>query len=231
MESTSAYDIKFNEAGLISEVTQYWGGKFHQKTIKEYDKAGKLITEYVEVPDRSYIEHSKYDSDGLLIEKTKPSCKQIYRYDKQGKLIQLFKHIKALDNFCIDFLYNEEGYIVKHIKKYSNNLFGEIVTYSYDKKGNIDHSIFNEDGNDIFIHFEYDQDGEITKTVEVSSHIKSDSEEPQIEIPMVWYEDFEYDENGNIIASITRNGNRIDSRKEWKIKYRDNNKQIKTSQT
>lgn len=36
----------------------------------------------------------------------------------------------------------------------------------------------------------------------------------------VWIEEFKYDDNGNVISMIAKNGDRIISRSEWKIKYR-----------
>jgi hypothetical protein len=47
---------------------------------------------------------------------------------------------------------------------YPDGSLGIIETYSYDKNGNIEHSLFKE-SFESFTYYEYDSDGKLTKTV------------------------------------------------------------------
>lgn len=82
---------------------------------------------------------------------------------------------------------------------------GKMQMYSYDKRGNIEHSLLKE-SFESFTYYEYDSDGKITKKVAESHGIETDSEESSNESTKIWYEEFEYDNNGMLLPLLKGKG-------------------------
>ena len=222
-------DIIFNEYGEIYKIETYREDD-SKKTVclKEYDSNGRLIVcKKLDDSGETYVEYRyKYNSIGNLIErvmmnsKNQIMYKSLYVYDQIGRLIQQLKHnIIGGYQYWIAYLYNEDGNVGIKTEIFNNGVLGEIETFSYSKNGNIEHSLFKE-SFDSFTYYEYDSDGNIIKKVTESHNIESDSDDSKEEMPQIWYEEFEYDKNGNVIAAIEREGSDIVYRHEWIIKYK-----------
>lgn len=226
-EEIDRSEIKFNEFGEIQNLTRHHLGKLINKTRNKYDKAGRLIVqESIDEPGRLFVAYNyKYDSSDKLIEKiikNKKSLlfKYLYTYDEHGRLIQKFSHcLVGGGKFWTTYLYNEEGNIAMQAEILLDGSIGKMQMYSYDKRGNIEHSLLKE-SFESFTYYEYDSDGKINKKVAESHGIETDSEESSNESTKIWYEEFEYDNNGNVITAAEREGSDIVYRHEWIIKYR-----------
>ena len=218
-------EIEFNTEGKVFQVVAYRKDELSSKCLKEYDNEGRLIADKsIDAQEGNQTDiRFKYDQWGNLIEKVilyanVPTSKYLYTYDHQGRLIQTQKHGKY--KYWTTYLYNEDGNIAMRADIYPDGSFGIIKTYSYDKNGNIEHSLFKE-SFESFTYYEYDLDGKVTKKVTESHGIETDSEESSNESTQIWYEEFEHDEKGNIISLIEREGSEIVHRHEWIIKYKE----------
>ena len=119
-------------------------GKLINKTQNKYDKAGRLIEKIIK------------NKKSLLF-------KYLYTYDEHGRLIQKFSHcLVGGGKFWTTYLYNEEGNIAMQAEILLDGLIGKMQMYSYDKRGNIEHSLLKE-SFESFTYYEYDSDGKITK--------------------------------------------------------------------
>lgn len=213
-------EMLFNAQGKISQIVEFRKDEVFSKCLKEYDDKGRLIIEksYDGQGGNTTTTRFKYDKCGDLIEEVilhaqAPTTRYLYTYNRQGRLIQIYELNKC--DHWVTYLYNEDNNIAMRANIYPDGSFGIIETYSYDKNGNIEHSLFKE-SFESFTYYEYDSDGKLTKTVTKEYELEGSHNE----MPQIWYEEFEYDENGNVIAVIEREGGDIVHRHEWLIKYK-----------
>lgn len=223
-EELCCSEMEFNTQGKVSKIVKYYNNELSSKYLKEYDDEGRLIIEkyYDAQGGNTTNTRFKYDKWGDLIEEVilhtqAPTTRYLYTYDRQGRLIQIYEITKY--NHWVTYLYNEDDNIIMRADIFPNGSFGIIETYSYDKNGNIEHSLFKE-SFESFTYYEYDLDGRVTKKVTESHGIETDSEESSNESTQIWYEEFEYDEKGNVISLIEHEGCEMVYRHEWTIKYK-----------
>ena len=224
-EELGCSEMEFNAQGKVSQIVEYRKKELFYKHLKEYDDEGRLIIErsYDAQGENTTNTRFKYDKCGDLKEEVilhaqAPTTRYLYTYDRQGRLIQIYE-LNKYDHW-VTYLYNEDDNIAMRADIYPDGSFGIIETYSYDKNGNIEHSLFKE-SFESFTYYEYDLDGKVTKKVTESHGIETDSEESSNESTQIWYEEFEYDEKGNVISLIEREGCEIVYRHEWIIKYKE----------
>lgn len=223
-EELCCSEMEFNAQGKVPKIVEYRKKELFYKHLKEYDDEGRLIIErsYNAQGENTTNTRFKYDKWGDLIEEVilhaqVPTTRYLYTYDRQGRLIQIYE-LNKFDHW-VTYLYNEYDNIAMRVDIFPNGSLGEIETYSYDKKGNNESTIFRE-SFESFTCYEYNAEGKIIKTTSKSHGLESDADGSNNDISQAWYKEFEYDNNGNVIAATEREGSDIVYRHEWIIKYR-----------
>ena len=214
-------EMLFNAQGKVSQIVKFCKDELFSKCLKEYDDEGRLVIEksYDAQGGNTTNTRFKYDKWGDLIEKVilhaqAPTTRYLYTYDRQGRLIQIYEMTKY--DHWITYLYNEDDNIAMRADIYPEGSFGMTETYSYDKNGNIEYSLFKE-SFESFTYYEYNSDGKLTKAVTKEYDLGGSHNE----MPQIWDEEFAYDEKGNVISLIEREGCEIVYRHEWAIKYKN----------
>lgn len=94
----------------------------------EYDEAGNILFEKHQIASREYTIQREYDSHNRLLSVTEGKNKNTrYRYDNNGKILQVIKP----DGVAIDYVYNEQGLLEEF--KASDGSFRYL--YKYNQKG------------------------------------------------------------------------------------------------
>lgn len=215
-------ELRFNESCKIVECVRYREGKQRSIRVQEYNNSGELIVSHVFDESGSPVSESKYkySSNGNLIELSfdTPDRKNRYEYiyDTNGRLVQRISYKDGNLNKTISYLYDENGRIVTSVELYPDGDIELIMSYSYFKNGNIKSSMYRFYDERSLTHFKYDSKGKIIRTDEFMYSIGIQDNNPS----STFVEEWEYDDNGNVICLTERNEEQIISYSEWNIKYR-----------
>ncbi len=196
---TTPFQAEYDENGrIISEVYRHNGEI--RKNSYEYDENGNNI-KTVLIRDNKYTTYEyNYDENGNLINKLRldPADKivekTVYTYDKNGNLIRSLSHVDGNESHSYDFVYGNNGKIVKHTyTTYDDDPDGIVnwsIEYTYDENGNeIKRKTAYVSGKVRVIESKFNENGKMTEqTVTVSGDIET-------RLLM------SYDENGNVIRS------------------------------
>lgn len=224
-EESIRSELIFNENNKVVECIRYNCGKLCSRCLNEYNSIGMSVSSKLFDKSNRLIQVCgwKYDQDGNMIELTSDSQdhhnKFVFIYDSQRSLVQKLSYCNGKIDKGITYLYNELGYVTSSIELYSDGRQGITMAYKYDKNGNVLTSMIR-DRSGHYTRYKYDIDGRIIETVEDGFKPKSFSIVSHYKTSAVWIEEFKYDDNGNVISMIAKNGDRIISHSEWKIKYR-----------
>lgn len=224
-EESIRSELTFNHDNKVVECVRYNDGKQCSRCLNDYYPNGMLVSSKLFDKSNRLIQVCgwKYDQDGNMIELTSDSQdrhnKFVFIYDSQRSLVQKLSYCNGKIDKGITYLYNEFGYVASSIELYSDGRQGVTMAYKYDKNGNVLTSMIR-DRSGHYTRYKYDIDGKIIETIEDGFKPKLFSLVSHHKTSAVWIEEFKYDDNGNVISMIAKNGDRIISRSEWKIKYR-----------
>ena len=221
LKSTDTY--KYDAAGnLLEHVTRY-GSKVTNKTVRTYDKAGKLIVQ------------TDTDGDGLVTKKNS------YTYGKSGNLLTFTqaypstfpsgsKSVRAFDadgyvRTDTDYAngketgkstntYDKNGNM---IKRTTNNVSGGTYTdtYEYDKDGNM---VAHDNANYSEVNT-YDKDGNVLTTTNYNADGSLSGKSANT-----------YDKNGNLTVSETLYPQSSFDDTKWVYEYDKNGNMVKITQ-
>ena len=218
-------ELTFNHDNKVVECVRYNDGKQCSRCFNEYNPIGLLVRSKLYDQSNRLIQEcsSKYNSENNIMELTSESHdhhnKFVFIYDTQGKLVQKLSYSNGKAGKAITYLYNELGYVSSSIELYADGSQGVTMAYTYDNDGNVRTSMIRE-RNGHYTRYKYDSGGKIIETIQDGFKPKLFSIVSHHKTSAVWIEEFKYDDQGNVISMIAKNGDRLISRSEWVIKYR-----------
>lgn len=224
-EESIRSELIFNENNKVVECIRYNCGKLCSRCLNDYNLAGLLVASNVFDKSGRLIHEIKYkyNDDNNIIVCTSDSYdhhnKFVYIYDSSGNLVQQLTYDNGKLHKGTTYLYNENGDIISSAELFPNGQLGVIMSYTYDKIGNIRTSMFDYEEKD-YTRFKYDSEGKVIETIRDGFKSKLFSIVSHHKTSAIWIEEFKYDDNGNVISTIAKNGDRVISRSEWIIKYR-----------
>lgn len=224
-EESIRSELTFNHDNQVVECVRYNDGKQCSRCLNGYNQAGLLVSSNVFDKSSRLIHEIKYEynDDNNVIICTSDSYdhhnKFVYIYDSFGNLVQQLTYDNGIPYKGITYLYNEYGNIISSAELFPNGHLGVIMSYLYDKVGNIRTEMFDYEEKN-YTRFKYDSEGKIIETIRDGFKPKLFSIVSHHKTSAVWIEEFKYDDQGNVISMIAKNGDRLISRSEWVIKYR-----------
>lgn len=224
-EESIRSELTFNHDNQVVECVRYNDGKQCSRCLNGYNQAGLLVFSNVFDKSSRLIHEIKYEynDDNNVIICTSDSYdhhnKFVYIYDSFGNLVQQLTYDNGILYKGITYLYNEYGNIISSAELFPNGHLGVIMSYLYDKVGNIRTEMFDYEEKN-YTRFKYDSEGKIIETIRDGFKPKLFSIVSHHKTSAVWIEEFKYDDQGNVISMIAKNGDRLISRSEWVIKYR-----------
>lgn len=224
-EESIRSELTFNHDNKVVECVRYNDGKQCSRCLNDYNQAGLLVLSNVFDKYSRLIHEIKYDynDDNNVITCTSDSYdhhnKFVYIYDSFGNLVQQLTYDNGKLYKGTTYLYNEYGNVISSAELFPNGQLGVIMSYIYDKVGNIRTEMYDYEEKD-YTRFKYDSEGKIIETIRDGFKPKLFSIVSHHKTSAVWIEEFKYDDQGNVISMIAKNGDRLISRSEWVIRYR-----------
>ncbi|MBE6683641.1 MAG: hypothetical protein E7595_05760 [Ruminococcaceae bacterium] len=225
---------EYDENGRIISEGYRHNGEIKWKYSYEYDENGNNI-KTVLIRDNKYTTYEyNYDENGNLINELRldPADKivekTVYTYDKNGNRIRSLNIVNGNESHSYDFVYGNNGKIVKNTyTTYDDDPDGIVnwsIEYTYDENGNeIKRKTAYSGGKVRVIESKFNENGKRTEQTETVSG--------DIETRLL----MSYDENGNVIRSerstsggiteiyeYTYNSDGINTKTIRKVKEADN---------
>jgi hypothetical protein len=148
-----------------------------------------------------------FETDDLKQKREDWILKEIYDFDKEGKLIQVTNYLLNGDTAYIYFDYNEDGAVINKTYTMSDGP----ITYDYDEKGLLLQESFK--GGEIRkYNFSYDEKNRIVKKMGYTVYNFSDSI-PKWEIVDIF--EFKYDSKNHLISEVFKYHDEVCNNKQY----------------